>query len=186
MNRYHKKFIESYASENIIGIFSRYKKSAKEITESFGMLYAAKKYVETLDDSLVVIVGDGCSPRTGIVFAYFTKAYVVSVDPNFNMEHWDEHYKKQCSMGFPPERIRLIKDKIENVSLDCQGKTCAVIWPHSHASMDCKNFIYNYKNRIDIAMPCCFKIPNKWMTKPHITYLDLDVESPKNTIHIWN
>lgn len=184
MNKYHKAFLSQFASENIIGLFSRYKGAAKEITESWGMLEAARKFIPGLDDCLVVIVGDGCSPRTGALFAYMTKAEVISIDPAFNMAHWEEHVQKQTAMGFSPKRLRLIMDKLENVEIDCEGKPLLVIWPHSHANMN-DGTLNNYSKRHDIAMPCCVQIPPAWMSIPHIVFDDYHVISPRRSIHIW-
>jgi hypothetical protein len=148
------------------------------------MLAAARIVCSKFDNRFVIIVGDGCSPRTGVVFAYFTRAKVISIDPSFNMKHWAEHVYKQTRMGNKPERIKLIKNKVENIVIDCAQKPIVVVWPHSHANMDVKSF-FNYSERIDIAMPCCKPIPKNWSKKPHITYDDHHVLSPKRTVHIW-
>lgn len=185
MNRYHKRFLESFTSDNVIALFSRYKNSAKEITESWGMLEAAKKFVPNLNDCRVVVVGDGASPRTGAIFAYYTKTNVISIDPCFNIAHWKDFVEKQTNMGFPPQRLYLIKSKVENVNFDCLGnERVVVVWPHSHAPMD-KCIIKKVKERYDIALPCCVQIPKKFIEKPHITYVDYNIESPRNTVHIW-
>jgi hypothetical protein len=184
INPYLKRFLNSFASENVIGIFSRYRNAHKEITESWAMLEAAKKHVENLNDSLVVVVGDGCSPRTGVIFAYFTKADVISIDPLFNLNHWYDHCDKQTKMGFEPQRITVFAMKAEDCSVDCNGKDCVVIWPHSHAPMN-NTKIFNYKSRTDISMPCCVAIPKNWASTPHTTYDDYNVLSPKKTVHIW-
>jgi len=184
-NYYHRKFLESFASENIIALFSRYKGSSKEITESWAMLEAAKKHVPDIDNKSVIVVGDGCSPRTGALFAYFTKAFVFSIDPQFNLDHWNEHCDKQRKMGFPVQRLRIYKDKLENTLFSFHSDI-VVVWPHSHADMNVslKNFCLT-GNRWDIAMPCCEPIPSNWMREQHICYEDFNVLSPKRTIHIW-
>lgn len=184
MNKYHKRFIESFTAENVIGIFSRYKGAAKEITESWGMLEAVKKVNIDIDNCRVFVIGDGCSPRTGVIFAYYTKADVVSIDPQFNLIHWGDHCYRQTMMGFPPERIEVVKDRVENLVLDGKDKEVVVIWPHSHAGME-KVKIVGCKNITHIAMPCCVPIPSEFMKIPHIVYDDYNIESPKRTIHIW-
>lgn len=183
-NLYHKRFFEKFSSENVIALFSRYKGAFKEITESWGLFEAAKKYVPNLSKFKVIIVGDGCSPRTGAIFAYNTKAEVISIDPEFNLTHWNEHCKKQLDMGFPIQNLIVIKDKIENIVIDCENKNCLVIWPHSHANMNNTNIV-NFIKRIDIAMPCCKPIPNSFLNVPHLCFRDNNIISPKNTIHIW-
>lgn len=185
MNLYHKRFLDSFASENVIGLFSRYKGSHKEITESWAMLEAANKFVTGINDCQVIVVGDGASPRTGALFAYYSKADVISVDPGFNMEHWRDHVQKQTGMGHPPQQLDLFQRPIEELKpIDCKSRKVLVVWPHSHAHMNnCK--VENFSKRIDIAMPCCVKIPANWMIKPHITFDDPNVISPHRTIHIW-
>ena len=185
MNKYHKKFLSSYTAENIIALFSRYRGAPKEITESWGMLEAAKRIVEDLGSCKIIVVGDGCSPRTGAIFAYFTKAEVVSIDPCFNMAHWQEHVRKQTAMGFPPQRLEVIKERVEDVTVFCEGRMAVAIWPHSHASM-LNLKLRHYTDRIDIAMPCCRPIPAAFMKRPHITYEDYNIASPKRTIHIFS
>lgn len=189
VNKYHKQFLESFTGENILPLFARYKGSAKEITESMALLEAGRKYLRddydmALKDSVVIVIGDGASPRTGACFAYYTHAEVISIDPNFNMDHWSEFVDKQTKMGYPPQRLQVIKERFEDVHIDCLNKDTLVIWPHSHAPMSL-NQLSNYKSRVDIAMPCCMKIPPAWMSIPHIFYTDLEVLSPKNEIHIW-
>lgn len=122
MNKYHKKFLSSFACENVVGIFSRYRGAPKEITKSWGMLEASKLLDIKIDESKIIVIGDGCSPRTGIIFAYFTKAEVISIDPKFNIAHWNDHVEKQTNMGFPPQRIEIINDHIENLKLNCNNK----------------------------------------------------------------
>lgn len=184
MNIYHKRFLESFSAESVIGLFSRYKGAAKEITESWAMLEAANNHCLNLDSHHIIVVGDGCSPRTGAIFAYFTKAMVTSVDPGFNLSHWQEHVAKQTAMGFPPQRLEVIQDYIDKTKIDCHGRPLLVIWPHSHAHMNECNPV-NHGLRTDIAMPCCVKVPKNWLLKPHSTYDDENVISPKRTIHVW-
>lgn len=184
MNPYHKRFINSFASENIIGLFSRYKGAHKEITESWGMFEAAKTHIPNLPEHTTIIVGDGCSPRTGAIFAYYTKTNVISIDPQFNMEHWKQHKKKQLKMGFPIQRLELLKNKIEDIKLTFETPIL-IIFPHSHANMTLSLGQLKAPQRCVINMPCCEPIPKEYMQQPHIMYKDYHILSPKNEIHIW-
>lgn len=184
MNKYHAEFLSSFTSENVVGLFSRYNQAPKEITESWGILTAAKKYIPNLNDHIVVVVGDGCSPRTGALFAYYTRAEVYSIDPLHNLEHWADHSQKQAGMGFPIQRLTPHKGKIEDFLIDCEGKPLLVVWPHSHAPMTAKSF-QNYSRRSDIALPCCNPLPKGFADRPHISYEDYHIISPKRTIHVW-
>lgn len=185
MNLYHKRFLSSRSAENIVDLFTRYKGAAKEITESWAMLEAAKRFCPNLNGSVVVVVGDGCSPRTGVLFAYLTKAEVHSIDPRFNLDHWTEHVEKQTKIGLPPQRLNLIKAPAKGIWIICAGKPVVVVWTHSHAPMNDGPVPINAGPRIDIAMPCCEPIPQEWMRRAHIVYEDEHVASPKRTIHVW-
>lgn len=184
-NEYHKKFFESFSSENIIGLFSRYSRSSKEITESWSMLEAVKKYIPGgVDEKLVIVVGDGASPRTASILAYHTRARVYSVDPALNLDHWHEHCRKQEAIGFPVQRIAVFKQNVEDCEWDCFGKDVVFIFPHSHAPM---NMIRarNVRKMYMIALPCCKKIPMEILRIPHISYADVNILSPKNIVHIF-
>ena len=185
-NFYHKRFLETFASENIIGLFSRYSGAAKEITESWAMLEAARRYAPHIDESLVVVVGDGCSPRTGSMLAYYTKADVISLDPQMNLEHWAEHCRKQAALGWPVQRMNVQRLIVEQMPpLDCGGAPLVELYPHSHAPMGLLK-ASNYAWRTVIAMPCCLPLPAKLMQEPHLVYDDPHVLSPKRTIHVWS
>ena len=184
MNKYHKRFLDSFAAENVVALFSRYKGAHKEITESWSLLEAAKAHVPNINEHTVIVIGDGCSPRTGALFAYFTKCKVISVDPNFNLSHWEEHKNKQESMGVPVQRLTLIKDKIENIEFKDLNKDVLLLYPHSHADMNKINLPKGSRVTI-IAMPCCVAIPRNFMEVPHKMWKDYNVLSPKNEIHIW-
>jgi len=184
MNYYHKKFLSSLSSADVLPLFTRYKGSAKEITESWGMLEAASVNFPNLKDYFIIVVGDGCSPRTGSLFAYFTKAEVLSIDPNFNENHWEEFIRKQKAIGQEVQRLTVVKNKVENMAIDCMGRKTIIVWPHSHADM--RNVIlFNCLERNDIAMPCCIPIPKMFLSQPHLHYVDYNIESEKRNVHIW-
>lgn len=186
MNSYIRQFLASDSCENVVRLFSDCHNVAKEVTESWAMLVAARKTVPDVDDAKVIVVGDGALPRTGVLFAYYTKADVVSIDPIFNLTKWEIHVDRQTKMGFPPKRIELIKAKVEDVQpIDCANKTAVVVWPHSHACMDDLK-IMNAKDRWDICLPCCVPIPTRWDSIIHYTFRDKRVLSPKNVVHIWH
>lgn len=113
MNKYLERFLRSYSSENVVALFSRYKNAAKEITESWAMLEVVMREFEDTENLMAVVVGDGCSPRTRALIAYHTKAFVYSIDPELNLNHWLDHLKKQEEMGYPVKRLKAWKMKIE-------------------------------------------------------------------------
>lgn len=184
MNKYHERCLRSFAFGDIAEMFCRYKGGAKEVTESWAMLEAAKLYFPSIGDYKVVVVGDGASPRTGCLLAYMTKADVISIDPELNMKHWNWWLDRKIKLGEPPKRLEVRQCKIEDTEIDCDGKKLLAIWPHSHAPMNGINAV-NYTSRADIAMPCCVPIPSNFMARHHIAFDDFNVESPKRMVHIW-
>lgn len=184
-NKYHTRFLESYSAENLVALFSRYKKSAKEVTESYAMVVAYREYL-TRNDTVCVVVGDGGSPRTGAFLAYYTNAKVISIDPNMNMTHWAEHKNKQAKMGFPVKNLTVVQGNVEDFSIQLkEHQHCCLVYPHSHADMR-RIQVVGTKSVSCISMPCCVPIPDTLMRIPHVTYSDQHVISPKRVIHIWN
>lgn len=147
-------------------------------------LRAAKKWIDRLDERLVIVPGDGVLPRTGALFAYFTRARVISIDPLLRLRDWEKHCEVQRRIGYPPQRIRVIADRIENVTIDCENSCVLVAWVHSHADMNSLRLV-NCAHRSDIALPCCVGLPPNFATVPHIVFEDKHVLSTKNTVHIW-
>lgn len=185
MSDYLKRFINTRSAENLMPLFTKCGNPAKEITESWGMLEAVKKYCAELWRWKCIIVGDGRTPRTGAMIAFYTGADTVSVDPELNLEAWAQYRYIQSLQGIQIKRLLLMADKIEDISsINCDGKPVVVLWPHSHAPMNKCNTV-NYAKRIDIALPCCVKIPKEMYKQPHIYYQDLQILSPKRDIHIW-
>lgn len=185
MNKYIRQFFRMSSADNLTPLFSGSKRSAKEITESLAMQDAAIRFHKyPFEETTVIVVGDGSLPRTGAIFAYTTKANVTSVDPELNNAKWETHKLQQAAMGYPIQRLEVIKNYIENLEFDLADKHCIVVWPHSHADMNHTRI--TAKTRMDIAMPCCQRIPDNWEARPHISYRDFCVSSPKNKVYIWH
>lgn len=185
INDYLRRFLNTRAAPDVLALFSLTNNVHKEITESWAMLEAARKYCGDLSDKLIIVVGDGSQPRTGVMFSFYTKAEVISIDPQFQLGKlatwWDRIMKLY---DHPPQRLQIMKGRIEEACIDAQGKDVVVVHPHSHAGFEFGE-LSNYKSRSDICMPCCNPIPHKWAIKPHIVYKDHNVLSPKQDIHIW-
>lgn len=180
MSDYLKRFINSKSCEELIGLFTTCGNPAKEITESWGMLEAAKKYCKELYNWKVIVVGDGKTPRTGAFLAFYTGADVLSIDPDVDMARF-EKFKNR----FRVKRVECVAAKIEDITeIDCGEKPCLVIWPHSHGNMNNCNII-NYSVRVDIALPCCVQIPKNWLERPHIHYFDFKITSEKRQVYVW-
>lgn len=184
MSQYLIRFLNSRSAENLMPLFTKCGKPAKEITESFGMVEAAKKFCPELWKWKCIVVGDGKTPRTGAMMSFYTGADVISVDPEA-YEELPSFYAVNRALGAVPKRLEIAKSRIEDIDLiHCDGKPVVVLWPHSHADMD-KCQVVNCERRVDIALPCCVPIKKAWLEKPHIHYVDYSILSPKREIFIW-
>ena len=181
MNKYIERFISTRSCEDVVGLFSCCNNTKKEITESWAMLEAAKKYTEDLSKMFVLVIGDGVLPRTGALFAYYTKATVLSIDPIMNIRKF---MAWKNAKNLEPKNLFVKDAKVEDTPVALNGSDVLVIWPHSHAPMG-KERISNHGRRIDIAMPCCVNIPSGFMRREHLVYEDVHVLSPKNKVHVW-
>lgn len=153
--------------------------NAKEITESMAAYNAARRYLTTrgfqLNDPKVrcFVIGDGHSPRTGILFALRTKWTIISVDPSLRMKSFDI------------DRLYQIKSKIEDADLrSFNGEKSLIVQVHSHAKA--KTILDKIKTpiRAFIDIPCCVpeSSPND---NPRWEYIDHGIHSPKNKVKIW-
>lgn len=166
----------------------------KEITESFAVYNAIRKHLNSeyfgtnISNVTAVVIGDGSTPRIGSVLCYRTRwNQVVSCDP---MMKTHENYQEKI------RNLTLIKNKIENVSINCKNNNIVVICMHAHVDIqlslnslcfDTQNNCQNVRIAV-IACPCC-----KWTdlqkrlynTRPDLTYKDISLCSEMNTIHIW-
>lgn len=181
MNTYIKHFLNTKASSQVLPLFNKGKNVCKELTESWGCLEAAKKYCKDLSDCIVYVIGDGSTPRTAALFAFYTGAQCFSVDPALNLPFYNMWVEKER-----PQRLSIMKKKIEEIGpQECNNKRLLVIWPHSHAPMkESLGLFINYESRTDIILPCCVQIPHSFMKYPHIIYADNYILSPKNYMHI--
>lgn len=149
--------------------------NAKEISESFAAYNAARKYLKK-DFSLgdpdvnVIAVGDGCSPRTALTFAFRSKWIAHSVDPRLREKN-----------KFKVKRIHLYKKKIEDFSLTC--KKAIIVAVHSHAMLqDAVNSVKADKKAV-IAIPCC--VQQVLDIEPDECYMDWGIFSAERVVKIW-
>jgi len=177
-NRYLEEFTMLTCAPDLL--LAKVYPNAKEITEAMGMFHAAIPYGELKLCGVphtAVVVGDGHTPRLGALLAFRTNWNVYSVDPEMRVDKYANAFK----------RLVILKDKIENVKIDCAGQPAVLFMPHSHANMcDAIASLDNYETLKVISMPCCVSIPEAWSRVPHTAYADKDVNSEKNWIHIWN
>ena len=172
------KHISNYISSNasadiqLLGIWP-VSGTTKEVSETMGMVEAVREHGFN-EDSMCLVVGDGRKPRTGVCLAFFTDNYkIISVDPDMIFEP-----------KFEIRNFKFVKDKIENVSVDCEGKPLLIVHPHSHAEIARSvSSVYNYSKIAVISMPCC--VPDKCDFEKVYSYRDSAIFSPHNLINVY-
>jgi hypothetical protein len=162
--------------------------NAKEWTESCGAWHAVWKMLGWNPgdmDTLVLVPGDGCSPRTAAMFTYRSAWRAISIDPRLR-DKW--HGMR---------RITLNQDTVENVlqrALESGRvpsghgliRRVLVAAVHSHAPLDkavrLARLFYPKKLAV-VAIPCC--VHQKLHVPPDIRYIDRNIWSPENEVLIW-
>jgi len=172
--RYLDAFIKNYKSASdllTLGIYP----NAKEITESYAALNAAKKLNlnRSDEDITIVCVGDGRSPRTAALFAFNSRWNCISIDPNLNTNKihlWEKSI----------QRLYCVPSQVEEI--DLYFNTVIICCVHSHAPMKETLKHIKGKKRSMIAIPCC--IPYNYIY-PTMEYRDSGIWSEKNLVKIW-
>jgi len=154
--------------------------NAKEITESFGAYNAVRKHLQndySFTDKTVTcyVIGDGCKPRTGAVFAFRTAWKVLSIDP-------------KCSLpdGEHPQIDRLwtIKARIEDLQFKHHPQSkVLVVCVHSHALLSNVLGAICMDDFTIVNIPCC--VPSDLTEEPNIIYQDWGITSPERTVEIY-
>lgn len=178
MLRYLDEFMGTKAAADMLrlGLFP----NAKEITESWGILRAARKSLRLHpgDPNVrVVVVGDGCTPRTAGLVAFFTRWQALSIDPNMRKEDW------------PVERMRARRAMIEDVGVlpwtDDGATTLLILSPHAHVKPDVALAALPWNGpRHYVNMPCCVRA-GVTGRDPTLSICDESVLSPERNIHVY-
>jgi hypothetical protein len=183
-NEYLRRMLKSKSGPAVLELFNKTNNVHKELTESFAMLEATKRYFSNLENYTIIVSGDGSLPRTGLVMALYTKAHVISIDPALNRDKWFDYLGWFYKLSGRHLDMEAYETRIEDFSLDLDGGSVIFLHPHSHGGFEAPSVI-NYSYRSDIAMPCCREIPHQWATRPAISYVDDSVLSPKARIYVW-
>lgn len=154
--------------------------NAKEISESMSAYYAVGNNLQSIGteykdpDINLVCVGDGARPRTATLFAMCTKWNCISVDPEMNIQ------KK-----YDIKRLEVIKNKVPDITIDCQNKKTILVHVHSHAKLkDSLKSLINFKDLTVVSIPCC--VPQYIENIPHdVECRDTKSWSPHNLVKIW-
>lgn len=209
LNEYHLEYLNQFlqlkcSSELIeMGLFP----NVKEISESFSMWTALRKYIfsqlsisNEKNENAIIVVGDGMTPRTAALCSYLSsgswKCY--SIDPLIQYDTYLDmtFINKQsnttiehCLLWKRIKGLRIIRDRIERVSIECEK--AIVILMHAHVHLDQTIQSINASKGIIgvITCPCCQFIHFQqtfFQEKPHHQYHDLRLLSLQNQINVWS
>jgi hypothetical protein len=165
--------------------------NAKEVTETFGAFHAVKQYLPHIRQGdpkvSVIVVGDGHSPRTGLLFALSSAWDVYSVDPAMRLKYRGLH-----------DRLMLANMKIEDVVgwSSLVDRRVLIVAVHSHAEL--KHAITKVRGCAGmdvVSIPCCvpqwvpYLDPSGAQTvvpvPPTIVYEDPAILSPERRVKVW-
>lgn len=178
--------------------------NAREITESIAMRQAAIKVkrglgIDTKNTKvLVLVVGDGATPRTGAIIAYTTSWKVRTIDPILR-DSWKSNIEyKEDYINNNIRRLACFKDTIENWctinKIKEEMEHIIIMAPHTHCSLlpavdwAFKNKSkYMVKNIHLIANPCCYELmlPVEKYGSPNKTYDDWRIVSGHRRIQVY-
>lgn len=164
--------------------------NAKEVTESYGAFHAVNTHLPHLDRGdagvVVVVVGDGHSPRTGALFAMSSAWRVYSVDPVIRFKY-----------NGAVERLVVLPLKVEDAAGYLpESKKVLIVAVHSHACLRDAVRAVGPCERLDVvSIPCCVPqfIPyvdeegrdTLVKIKPDVAYEDQSILSPERTVLVW-
>ncbi|ETV90763.1 hypothetical protein H310_14501 [Aphanomyces invadans] len=160
---------------------------AKEVSESMGLFNAARRFLDLdgADESIdgIVVVGDGSTPRTAVMFAYRTKGWTCySVDPEMRLPSdaepvpWD---------GI--EKVVPIRAKIEDIQINL--RRAIVVLVHAHVTLDQALSSIHAESIVGVlTVPCCNWYGNQerlLQRHPDIVYDDFSILSDHREVRVW-
>lgn len=150
--------------------------NGKEITEScsaYNFFRNNQGALFSLGDSSVsvVVVGDGCTPRTASLFAFRSAWTCHSIDPEMKWKNNDR-----------VNRLAVYRDKVEAFQ-EVYFDKLILLHIHSHADLSVSVEKFKADKRVVLSMPCCVK--QKRERPPDYEFVDEGVWSPHNKNLIW-
>lgn len=182
---YVDKFLKLNCAVDLLPIFNdRQHAPLKEITESWGMYQAVINHIRRDVDNPnvnVVVIGDGCTPRTGALFAFLTKWSVLSIDPNFR--------KDNPFCGVQVNKLHLCRCRLEDVMPTNYARDVIIVMPHAHADANIAlEKIKTRGMRSLVVCPCCHpdkQLPQTSSKTSAIYYRDKYVLSEQNHMFVY-
>lgn len=150
--------------------------NGKEITESCSAYSFFRNNQDTLfrlDDPTVsvIVVGDGCTPRTASLFAFRSSWMCHSIDPNLK---WKNQNRVQ--------RLEIHQNKVEDFDVG-YFQNLILLHIHSHATLEESIDKFRANKRVVLSMPCCVKQTRE--RPPDYEFIDEGIWSPHNKNLIW-
>jgi len=167
--------------------------NTKEQSESVAALLQYRKHSQTAaaHKTGVIVVADGTTPRTGLLFALEEARWVLSVDPLMH-SRWVE-----SSSGLP-SNLRAFNCKIEDANLEILDweniENLVIVAVHAHVAFECYlHTLISIKklNVTIIAIPCCIPLhisePECLNFKLQLVHNDQDyaILSPCRNVFVW-
>lgn len=167
--------------------------NAKEFTESMGAYKSMCAMLFDYDLNYLLgnknvhcfVVGDGNSPRTGLVFAKGTTWNVHSFDPRMRMK-WIANSTHQQLKSYSCNDQEFIRQHLPQILDQSNEETVfVVVAVHSHADFNVTWNSLPPKNRkVGLAVPCCVKQKVDGL-KPCWSVKDMAIHSEKNIVNCW-
>jgi len=149
-NKYISEYLGLACSGQLQELFSQSANPYKEITESMSAWKNCREFIDPKDKKhTYFFIGDGSLCLTGALFAFLTKGYCFSIDPNINFEKvlaWGEREQVKRLIGY--------KEKYQDIGVFENLKNYDLILVHAHVNLEelvkhFPHFRYLYSN------PCC-------------------------------
>ncbi|CAK4699946.1 hypothetical protein LEN26_011868 [Aphanomyces euteiches] len=160
---------------------------AKEVSESMGLFNAARRFLP-LDDATqgidgIVVVGDGSTPRTAVMFAYRTRGWTCfSVDPEMRVSSENETVPWE---GI--ERVVPIRAKIEDIQIHL--RRAIVVLVHAHVTLEQALSAVHAESIVGVlTVPCCNWYGQQeelFERHPDLVYDDFSILSDHREIRVW-
>ena len=198
--------LDTFADLVVTGVFP----NIKEFCEASGMFKAYHNYVHRPTQKYppyaksIYVVGDGQSPRCGVMFAFRTKDInIYSIDPEMKDKYlnWttDDGVPVSEWLGTPVfdyeikcrvRRLRCYKQKIEDFGAEFGSQVLCpiIVGCHCHVNLEkmlkC-HLLNGVAETYAILMPCCISLINNDQKKHIIAeYHDQGIPSAHNKVYV--
>ncbi|OQR90686.1 hypothetical protein ACHHYP_05321 [Achlya hypogyna] len=166
-----------------LGIFP----DAKEVTESMGLFNATRRFLDIDEGDPaadgIVVVGDGSTPRTAVMFAYRTKGWTCySVDPEMRLSTPGDPVPWEGIQKVVP-----IRAKIEDIRIKL--RRAIVLLVHAHVTLDQALASIDAESIVGVVtLPCCNWYGQQevlFQRPPDIVFDDFSILSDHRELRLW-